>query len=182
MYIYKQLTKWLLGLALLATLLSACTAKTSPTATPEQTQFSDPFAYCTAVGDVDAPDARYTGPAVPDQIVKDLRKKAEIADDAPAEWVNAGTVWRCMDGRVWACFVGANLPCSEKADVSATPQPELNDFCKANPQADVIPEAVTGRATVYEWRCADGAPQTVKQFLTPDARGFLSNFWYEMAQ
>ena len=28
--------------------------------------FADPVAYCQGVGNVDAPDARYTGPKVPD--------------------------------------------------------------------------------------------------------------------
>jgi hypothetical protein len=154
-----------------------------PAATPTEpaARYSDPFAYCAAVGTVDAPDERYAGPAAPEAVIEGLREKAEIAGDAPDDWVAAGTVWRCMDGDVWACFVGANLPCSERADTSMTPRPELEGFCDANPNADVIPAAVTGRATVYEWRCVDGAPQAVRQVLTPDAQGFLSDFWYELS-
>ena len=57
----------------------------------------------------------------------------------------------------------------------------MNDFCKTNPQADSIPAAVTGRATVYDWRCTDGTPQVVKQRFTPDVQGFLWDFWYELA-
>jgi hypothetical protein len=187
MMMSKSLWKWMIGPVLLALLLSACgsqiapTKSVVPTATTEQAQFSDPFAYCAAVGTIDASDERYVGPAVPESVTQDLRKKAGIGDDAPADWVAAGTVWRCMDGRVWACFVGANLPCSEKADTSSTPQPEMEDFCRANTNADSIPLAVTGRATIYEWRCVDGAPQVVRQLLTPDAQGFLSDFWYELS-
>jgi hypothetical protein len=151
------------------------------TPTEPAARYSDPFAYCAAVGTVDAPDERYAGPAAPEAVIEGLREKAEIAGDAPDDWVAAGTVWRCMDGDVWACFVGANLPCSEKADSNATPQPELEEFCDANPNADVIPAAVTGRATVYEWRCVDGAPQVVRQIFSPDAQGFLSDFWYELS-
>ncbi len=188
MYTCKHLGKWLIGL-MLAVILSACQAAptagpgvASPTTASTQAQFSDPFAYCEAVGDIDVPDARYIGTAVPDEIVQDLRKKAGIATDVPSEWVTAGTVWRCMDRQVWACFVGANLPCSEKADVSSTPQPTLNDFCKSNPQADAIPASVTGRATIYDWRCSDGAPQVVRQLVTPDARGFPADFWYPIVR
>ncbi len=56
----------------------------------------------------------------------------------------------------------------------------MEDFCEANPNADVIPAVVTGRETVYEWRCTDGFPRIVKQLFAPDAQGFISNFWYEI--
>src|SRR5215213_4012987 len=35
--------------------------------------YSDPFAYCAAVGTLDEPDARYTGEAVPDVIAEGIR-------------------------------------------------------------------------------------------------------------
>jgi hypothetical protein len=35
-----------------------------------QARFSDPFAYCAAVGTIDAPDARYTGPKVPEVVAR----------------------------------------------------------------------------------------------------------------
>jgi len=185
--ICHKFLKWMISCVLLAFLSSACTSQIAPTATvvptlpTEQTQFSDPFAYCAAVGTIDAPDERYVGPTVPEVVIKALRAKAGIADDAPADWVAAGTVWRCMDSKVWACFVGANLPCSEKANTSATPQPALNDFCQANPNADIIPQTVTGRATIYDWHCVDGTPQVGEQRFTPDTQGFLSEFWYELS-
>lgn len=181
--INNKFLTWLTGLLLLAFLSSACASQGAPTPTPTPpAQFSDPFNYCAAVGTVDAPDERYVGPAAPEAVITGLREKAGIAQDAPADWVAAGTVWRCMEGQVWACFVGANLPCSEKADPSATPQPPLNEFCQANPEAGTIPAAVTGRATIYDWRCLEGRPQVVEQRLTPDAQGFLSEFWYELSR
>ena len=177
--INKRLLEWTTIVVVLAFLPTACAGQvTAPTG---QSQFSDPFEYCAAVGTVDGPDERYVGPAAPEAVIEDLREKAEIGEDAPADWVAAGTVWRCMDGKVWACFVGANLPCSEKADTSSTPRPEMVDFCTANPNADAIPAAVTGRATIYEWRCADGTPEVVRQLLEPDAQGFPSEFWYELS-
>lgn len=151
-----------------------------PTPTGPPATYTDPFVYCAAVGTLDAPDERYAGPAAPDAVIEGLREKTDIAEGAPAHWVAVGTVWRCMDGDVWACFVGANLPCSERADTSTAPRPEMEEFCSANPNADAIPAVVTGRATVYEWRCVDGTPQVVRQVFTPDAQGFLSDFWYEL--
>jgi hypothetical protein len=173
---------------LLGLFSSACAARITawdtapPKVTTGQTQFADPFAYCAAVGTADAPDERYFGPPVPETIVQDLRQRAEIADVAPADWIAAGTVWRCMDGEVWACFVGANLPCSEKAATSTTPHPEMEPFCNENPNADAIPEAITGRATIYEWRCLDGTPHVVGQQFTVDSRGSLLDIWYELAR
>jgi len=185
----QRLLQCIIGFTLVAILSSACgvpqatavpTGAASPSATTEQAPFTDPFAYCAAVGAIDAPDAQYTGPEVPEVMVKGLRKELGTPDDAPMEWFVQGTVWRCMDGNVWACFVGANLPCSEKADTSRTPTSEMEDFCKDNPTSDVIPAAVTGRATVYEWHCTNGVPEIVKQLAEPDAQGFLSHIWYEL--
>lgn len=181
----KQLLKWMTGSVLVVFLSSACVSRSAPTdtvvptATPAQTQFSDPFLYCAAIGTIDAPDARYVGPARAEAVIKDLRKKAGIADDAPDDLVAAGTVWRCKDSHVWACFVGANLPCS-KANTSSTPQPGMTDFCKKNPKAGNIPAVVTGHETIYDWRCVDGTAQVVRQRYTPDAQGFVSDFWYEL--
>ena len=63
--------------------------------------------------------------------------------------------------------------------VCMAPDP-VAEFCREHPDSDVIPMVVTGRETVYEWRCASGAPVIVRQVTTPDARGFLSNIWYEI--
>jgi hypothetical protein len=147
-----------------------------PTSAP--VAFTDPFAYCSAVGNVDAPDARFTGAKLPDAVTKGLVAILKMPDTVPLDTVARGTVWRCMAGKVYGCFVGANLPCSEKADLEKTPTTGMKDFCTANPASDFIPAAVTGRATVYEWRCTSGAPAVVKQVSEPDARGFLSKYWY----
>ena len=159
---------------------TAPTATTVPTATQAAT-FSDPFAYCAAVGTVDEPDARYVGPKMPDVIVKGVMKASGASADAPVELFAKGSFWRCMNGKVYACTVGANLPCTAKADTSRTPTAAETEFCTANPNADVVPAAVTGRETVYEWRCKDGAPEIVRQVFTPDARGFISDFWYALS-
>ena len=181
MRILRRLLKCTIIFTLLVILSSSCTPTKAPATPTSPAKYEDPFAYCAAVGTVDAPDERYVGPEVPDAIVKSLKKKLGMSDEAPDEWVAKGTVWRCMDGKVWACFVGANMPCRAKANTSQTPTSEMVDFCKEHPNANVIPAAVTGRETVYEWRCENGAPKIVKQVFKPDARGFISDFWYEIS-
>ena len=99
------------------------------------------------------PDPRYAGAAVPPAIAQGLRRAYDASGDAPLELFTRGTSWRCVDGKVYACNVGANLPCDEKADTSRTPSAPIAEFCRQNPGAPVVPMVVTGRATVYEWRC-----------------------------
>ena len=168
----RHLSKSILGLSLLVVLfLGACT---------EQSQYDDPFAYCAAVGTIDAPDARYTGAEMPDAIVQGLINLEVVTADAPEEFQKSAT-WRCIDGKVWVCHFGANLPCQEKADMSKEPTAEMEDFCEANPTADVIPAATTGRATVYDWKCVGGKPEAGEQIFRADAQGYLADFWYELA-
>jgi len=179
----RHLTKSIVGLFLIVVLLmGACSAPASP-GTPTQSQptaYSDPFAYCAAVGTVDAPDARYTGPEMPDSVIQGLIQRGIVSADAPAEFLRSA-VWRCMDGQVWVCHFGANLPCQEKANLSQVPTSEMEDFCEANSTADSIPAAVTGRATVYEWKCSAGKPEVVRQAFQADPQGYLADFWYELA-
>jgi hypothetical protein len=138
----------------------------------------DPFTYCAKVGTIDAPDHRYTGPAMPAVIVRGLRAAFGAPADAP---FLEHSVWRCMGGKVYACTVGANLPCSEKADTNRKPSTGMAEFCQGSPDASVIPAYVTGRATVYEWRC-DGTKAVVeKQIAKVDARGYLAGIWYAIS-
>ena len=157
------------------------TAPTPPASTQAAAQsgsYSDPFAYCAAVGTVDTPDVRYTGPRMPDAVAQGLRKASGASADAPAEMFTTGAYWRCMDGKVYACTVGANLPCNSKANTDKTPtQPEI-DFCAANPTSDFIPAAVTGHDTIYEWICKAGQPQAGKQVFQVDKQGYIVEIWY----
>ena len=140
--------------------------------------FTDPFAYCAAVGTIDAPDARYTGEQPPAAVVEGIRQAFDAPADTPADFYANGTYWRCADGQVKACFVGANLPCEAKADLSETPNEGTVAFCKENPSAEVVPAAAAGRATVFTWSCADGAPVKGEQVAQADAQGFIADFWY----
>jgi hypothetical protein len=139
----------------------------------------DPFAYCAAVGTTDAPDARYQGPAMPEAVIRGLRRAIGAPADAP-DTAFASSFWRCMDGKLYACTVGANLPCQTKADPSRVPTAAMRVFCVAQPEADAIPAATTGRATVYAWRCRGGAPVIERQVTQIDPRGYQANIWYEI--
>ena len=46
--------------------------------TDNQTTYSDPFAYCAAVGTVDTPDNRYTGPKINQAIIDGYKKAAGL--------------------------------------------------------------------------------------------------------
>jgi hypothetical protein len=142
--------------------------------------FDDAFAYCAAVDTIDAPDARYTGPALPEAVARGLQAALNRPAEAPLDPLLGNSIWRCMDGEVYACTFGANLPCAAKADTRTEPSAAVSEFCRHNPGADAIPMAVTGRATVFEWRCADGRPTIVRQFAQPDAAGYLADIWYQI--
>ena len=146
-----------------------------------QSSYTDPFAYCAAVGTVDKPDGRYIGSNMPDSIVEGMVRLKIVSADAPLEF-QRNAVWRCMNDSVWVCHFGANIPCLEKADTSKVPTPGIEEYCKAQPGANSIPAAVTGRATVYEWRCKDAIPLVVGQLFKVDRQGYLSDFWHKLTR
>jgi hypothetical protein len=142
-------------------------------------QFSDPFAYCAAMGTVDGTEGHYSGPPMTEPIARALIKATggqESAESLKAFMSNS--VFRCVDGQVVACTVGANLPCMDKLNLDQTPAQALLDFCSANSTSDSIPMAVTGHNSAYEWACKDAKPFIVKQIAEPDAQGFTKGIWY----
>ena len=150
--------------------------KTAPDPGADPSGFRDPFRYCQAVGNVDQPDSRWAGPKVPAVIVAGMQRE-NLLGDVPQQQIERGLFWRCMGGAVEVCFVGANIPCDQRADTSRTPSVPMVDFCKSNPNSSYLPASVTGRITIYEWRCAGGEPQITKTVDEPDARGFPSAYW-----
>jgi hypothetical protein len=165
---------------LLVAAVVSCAPSATPTPVPPAT-YGDPFAYCSAVVDMDKPDARYVGEALPEAIVQAVKVASGAAADAPLDWFKKGSFWRCMGGKVYGCFVGANIPCESKANTDKTATAEMTAFCKEQPNAEVMPAAVTGHETVYEWRCTNGAPEIVRQVLNVDARGYVVEFWYALS-
>jgi hypothetical protein len=164
---------------------TSSTATAPATAVPSATAetYSDPFAYCAATGTVDAPDARYTGDAVPDVIIQGYLKAAGLEGNGePEDMLKQTTTWRCMNQAVYACNFGANLPCNSKANTDKTPTQAMKDYCTAdgNTDSDFIPMSVTGHATIYSWHCVNGAPELLDQIDQVDAEGYLSSIWYQL--
>jgi len=154
---------------------------TAESAPASASSFDDPYSYCAAVGTLDEPDERYVGDELPEVIITGMIDQGIIADDMPAS-MQENAVWRCMDQKVWVCHFGANLPCMEKADTAREPNVDMEEYCQNDPNVDFIPAAVTGRATVYEWRCKDGVPEVVQKIFEVDAQGYLATFWYSLTE
>lgn len=159
---------------LLALLLFALMAGGGPAT------YTDPFEYCAAVGTIDAPDGRWAGDKVPEVIARGLRKEFTGSPEGEIDFLLRTSFWRCMGGKVYACAVGANLPCQSKANTSGYPTPTMVQYCQENPDADFIPMYMSDRASIFAWGCRAGHPVITRQVTKPDARGFLSNIWYEI--
>jgi hypothetical protein len=144
--------------------------------------YDDPFAYCAAVGAVDEPTESFGAPAgeLPEVVALGLRA-AFGTDDAPLEMFQRNAAWRCMDGKVYACAIGANIPCWSKADSSTTPSEAMEAYCQEYPESEFLPAVVTGRQTIYSWRCTDGKAVIHQQQTEVDARGYPTIFWHEIS-
>jgi hypothetical protein len=176
--------------------VSAC-GSTAPISTPafEFTQtavpslsftpvtFSDPIAYCAAIGTINGPDDRYTGPRIPDSVVTGLRQALNLPLDTADPDFAKRSWWRCMDGKVYACYVGENTPCTAKAGISEIQNTSqaVKDYCQANPSADTIPETVQPSDIIYQWGCKDGEPVIVKELVRLDSEGFIADIWHELS-
>jgi hypothetical protein len=169
---------------LLASFAAACsTGSAGPGAAagsaPTSAVFTDPAAYCAAVGTIDKPDARYTGAPVPDAVINGFKKAAGLESSTePMDMLRKTTIWRCMDGKGYACNFGANLQCDSKANTDRTASQALVDYCKANPDSQVVPMSVTGHDTIYSWQCVKDTPQIVQQIAQVDKAGYLQTIWY----
>jgi hypothetical protein len=145
--------------------------------------FTDAAAYCQAVGNSDAPDARYTGPKVPEWMIGALYTKDELKAQKKAKVDPArAVVWRCMSGKVWACVQG-NSPICGKANTEMAPTKAMREFCASQPNAEVIPLSVIGHENpmIYDWSCKGKKPAIARQIFTVDARGFPAELWKEIA-
>lgn len=140
--------------------------------------FDDPFGYCTAVGTIDRPDSRYTGPVIASAALPSLL--AAFPGTIPEAFRPGNTFFRCFEGRVLACTVGANLNCG-LADASRQPKPGMTTYCQDNPESDFIPLAVAGHEGVFAWQCRNGQPVIERQVFTVDPRGFVSEFWQQLS-
>lgn len=163
--------------------LTDASATLEPTLAAPAVSYTDPYAYCAAVGQIDAPDARYTGPTMSDNLFKDYLIAAGLdpSTDYPDSFKQM-TIWRCMDSQVYACNFGANIPCNSKADTDQTPTQAMNEFCTQNPDNTFIPMSVTGHSTIYNWYCDQTTAAILDQFDTVDVAGYQSNFWTPLVE
>lgn len=138
-------------------------AKTAPAG------LSDMRAYCRAVGNDDSLRP------LPRELMDQALALFIAGQGASGDFITESTVARCMDSAVWLCNRGANLVC-EKADVSRS-SPGASAYCRQNPNADSVPMAATGHATIYSWRCVGSDAAIDRQFDAADSRGFLGANW-----
>jgi hypothetical protein len=126
-------------------------------------RWSDPFAYCAALGTVDFPDHRYAGPMVTEAIASALRVPASSPPDR--------VKWRCVDGAVLGCASFRGPSCAPTPSVT-----EMLEYCAQNPNAvDLVAPNGT-------WFCNETEPQIPPGQSWPvDARGFLPGAWVEIA-
>ncbi len=112
---------------------------------------------------------------IPITLVPKARQLFSFSAQAADAYIQKGTSFRCMDGKVWLCNTGANLVCG-KADTNRT-SAGASAFCKDNPGSDAVPMAATGHDTIYEWKCDGKKAVIAKEAVTVDPRGFLSDNW-----
>jgi hypothetical protein len=133
--------------------------------------FTDPVPYCQAVDTIDSPDARYTGPKLPDW----MAAKLQLEPGQPKFME-----WRCAQGVVLACLYGANIPCNAKAVTSREPTAGIIQYCQENPGSDFVPMFVAGHETVVSWAC-QGAEPVVTRVEPVDAEGYAKAYWHPVS-
>lgn len=144
-------------------------------------EIKEPFEFCATIGDTSVLPAadEASRRLLPQALLAPMREQGLVKTDQPEEFQLAAH-WRCMDSAVYVCPIGANLPCGEPANLSQTPSAAMQEFCVANPASEGIPAYITGRATIFQWSCADGVAVAGKQQFTADAHGYLAEFWYRL--
>ena len=153
-----------LAIAIAIALGAACALST-----PHAFAFDDPAAYCRAVGTIDAPDHRYTGPQLPAW----MARQQHVADDA---WV----AWRCAGARVLACVYGAHRRCA-KARTSRRAGAVVRAYCHAHPGAAFVPALVAGDDDAVSWRCR-GRRALAWRVDAVDAQGYRQRDWQVLSE
>ena len=75
----------------------------------------------------------------------------------------AASTARCVPSAMWARI----FPVTRRLTRAVRRALGIAQFCGQNPDAPVVPMVVTGRTTVYEWRCAAGVPVIEREFASP---------------
>ncbi len=120
------------------------------------------------------------GPRAPVPVPKAFEAEVAGAFGVPVDLVRGGAFVRCAGAKLVACVVGANLNC---AKVNARRSlPGASAFCRANPDAQIIPMAATGHDTIYTWRCVGRRAVAAKPVVAVDPDGYDAGNWKEVDQ
>ena len=111
---------------------------------------------------------------VPPELEAEVAKAFDISVDLARD----AAFVRCAGTKLLACWIGANLNCGK---VNARRSlPGASEFCRANPDADVVPMAATGHDTIYDWRCVGGRAVATKTVVAVDRQGYDAGNWKEI--
>ena len=124
-----------------------------------------PRAYCRAVGTIDEPDSRYTGPKEP----KELKEAAGLGADEVAIFA-----WRCMDSSVYVCGSGNSSICHKMTPYDN--MAAIKNFCGNEPNAEQVPASDSNRFPA-SWSCRKGKPYLQGGDFRVDKRGFPVEYW-----
>ncbi len=127
-------------------------------------RFTDPVAFCRAIGTIDAPDKRYRGP----EATAGMRRSLGVQG-------NEGIVWRCADRKLMACVGNNPRVCDRASETRAIAVEVIRDreiiaICRAERNTDCVP------GTHCLIGCSGGRPQ-VKTLGPVDAQGYLRGNW-----
>ena len=120
------------------------------------------------------------GPRVPVPVPREFEAAVAGAFGVPVDLVRGGAFVRCAGAKLLACVVGANLNCG-KANTRRS-LPGASEFCRANPDAQIIPMAATGHDTIYTWRCVGRRAVAAKAVVAVDLDGYDAGNWKEVAR
>jgi hypothetical protein len=120
------------------------------------------------------------GPRVPAPVPQDLETDVANTFAVPVDAVRRGGFVRCAKEKLLACLTGANLNCG-KANLRRS-LPGAREFCRANPDADMIPMFATGHDTIYAWRCVGKRAVAGKAVVTVDPDGYDAGNWREVGR
>jgi hypothetical protein len=82
-----------------------------------------------------------------------------------------------MDGSVYACGSGNSPICGKMGPYENIDA--IKQFCRENPDDDVVPAAVMGRFPI-DWACRKGVPFIKQGDFRVDKRGYPVEYWKVM--
>jgi hypothetical protein len=118
------------------------------------------------------------GPRAAVPVPRELEAEVAKAFNIPVDLVRDGGFVRCAGKKLMACVIGANLNCG-KVNRSRS-LPGANEFCRGNPNADVVPMAATGHDTIFNWRCVGRRAVATKVIVAVDPEGYDAGNWKEL--